>query len=106
MPAGIANALWAVMLLPAPIKATMFYAAYIRTCIERDVRDLTRVGDEGKFIKFMTAIASRTGQHLNQAAIARDVGVSQPTVERWLSILRASNLVYLLPPYFPLRKRI
>lgn len=77
----------------------LFYAAYTRTYLERDVRDLAQVGDEVKFLNFMTAIAAMTGQLLNQASVARDVGVSQPTVERWLSILRASNLVYLLQPF-------
>lgn len=77
----------------------MYYAAYTKTYIERDVRDLAHVGDEIKFLKFMTAAAAATGQLLNQASLARDVGVSLPTVERWLSILRASNLVYLLQPY-------
>ena len=76
-----------------------FYAAYTKTYIERDVRDLTQVGDGNRFIKFMTAIASRTGQLLNQAAVSRDVGVSQPTVERWLSILQASSLIYMLQPF-------
>jgi Predicted ATPase (AAA+ superfamily) len=77
----------------------MYYAAYTKTYIERDVRDLAHVGDELKFLKFMTAVAAATGQLLNQTSLARDVGVSVPTVERWLSILRASNLVYLLQPY-------
>jgi predicted AAA+ superfamily ATPase len=77
----------------------LFYASYTRTYLERDVRDLAQVGDETKFFKFMTALASRTGQLLNMASIAREVGMSQPTVERWLSILRASHLVYLLQPY-------
>ncbi|MEW6242844.1 MAG: ATP-binding protein [Bacillota bacterium] len=77
----------------------MFYAAYTRTYIERDVRELTQVGDEMKFIKFMTAMASRTGQLLNQASVAREIGVSQPTVDRWISVLRTSNLLYLLEPY-------
>ena len=76
-----------------------FYGAYVRTYIERDVRELTQVGDEVKFMKFMTVTASRTGQLLNVAFLARDVGISQPTAERWLSILVASNLVYLLQPY-------
>lgn len=78
----------------------MFYAAYTQTYIERDVRELTQVGDELKFLKFLTAIAARSGQLLNQASVARDVGISQPTAERWLAILRASNLVYLLQPYY------
>ena len=76
-----------------------FYAAYVSTYIERDVRDLAQIGDELKFVQFMTVTASRTGQILNMASLARDVGVSQPTVERWLSILVTSNLVYLLQPY-------
>ena len=77
----------------------MFYAAYVRTYIERDVRDLTEVGDAVKFAKFMTAAAASTGQLVNLASLARDVGISQPTAERWLSILVASNIVYLLKPY-------
>jgi len=77
----------------------MFYAAYIRTYIERDVRDLAQVGDEVKFMQFMTVAASCTGQLLNMASFARDVGISQPTAERWLSILATSNLVVLLRPY-------
>ncbi len=79
--------------------AQIFYGAYTRTYLERDVRDLTQVGDEGKFLSFMTVAASHTGQLLNLASIARDVGISQATADRWLSILVASNLVYLLPPY-------
>ena len=79
--------------------AQVFYGAYTRTYIERDVRDLTQVGDEGKFLSFMTVVASHTGQLLNLASISKDVGISQTTADRWLSILRASNLVYLLPPY-------
>jgi len=77
----------------------MFYAAYAKTYIERDVRDLTQVGDEVKFIRFMTVAAGSTGQLLNVASLARDVGISQPTAERWLSILVTSNLIYLLQPY-------
>ncbi|MEX0973903.1 MAG: ATP-binding protein [Bacillota bacterium] len=78
----------------------MFYSGYTRTYIERDVRELAQIGDEMKFMAFMTAVASRTGQMLNCTSISRDVGVSQPTVERWISILRASNTIYLLQPYF------
>ena len=77
----------------------MFFAAYVKTYIERDVRDLAQVGDEVKFLQFMTVVASCTGQLLNVASLARDVGISQPTAERWLSILVTSNLVILLKPY-------
>lgn len=77
----------------------MFYGAYVRSYIERDVRELSQIGDTGKFTRFMTATAASTGQLVNLASLARDVGISQPTAERWLSILVASNLVYLLHPY-------
>ena len=77
----------------------MFYAAYTKTYLERDVRELTQVGDELKFIKFMTTIASRTAQMLNLSSVANEVGISVPTANRWLSILISSNIVYLLPPY-------
>ena len=77
----------------------MFYGAYLRTYIERDVRELTEIVDTVKFSKFMVAVAAMTGNLLNLASLARDVGISQPTAERWLAILVASNIVYLLQPY-------
>lgn len=77
----------------------MFYGAYTKTYIERDVRELTQVGDEVKFLKFITFMAASTGQLLNLASVSRNIGISQPTAHRWLSILQTSNLVYLLQPY-------
>ncbi len=77
----------------------MFYGAYVRTYIDRDVRELSEIGDTVRFTKFMIAAAASTGQLLNLSSLARDVGISQPTAERWLAILVASNLVYLLAPY-------
>ena len=78
----------------------MFYGAYVTTYIERDVKELAQVGDELKFIRFMTVLAARNGQMLNLQAVANDVGISQPTADRWLSILMASHIIYLLPPYY------
>ncbi len=77
----------------------MYYGAYVKTYIERDVRELTQVGDEMKFIQFMITAASYTGQLLNLSSLARNVDISPPTAERWLSILVSSNIVYLLRPY-------
>ena len=76
-----------------------YYATYVNTYIERDVRDLTSVQDEKVFKKFLISVAARIGQLLNKAEIARDVGISEPTVERWISILQNSNIIYLLYPY-------
>ena len=78
----------------------MFYASYTKTYIERDVKELTQVGDEIKFVKFMTAIAARTSQMLNLSSVATEVGISAPTAQRWLSILVSSNIVYLLQPFY------
>jgi len=76
-----------------------FYSAYVQTYIERDVRALTNVGNEEIFAKFLVAVAARTGQLLNYEELSRDVGISQPTVKTWLSILKTSHLIYLLQPY-------
>lgn len=76
-----------------------FYSSYVQTYVERDVRELINIGDELAFTKFITAIASRTGQLLNYSDVAKDIGKNVPTVQRWLSLLIASGLVYLLYPY-------
>ncbi|MDR1395932.1 MAG: ATP-binding protein [Deltaproteobacteria bacterium] len=78
-----------------------YYSAYCRTYIERDVRDLSQVGDLSAFRHFMIACAARTGQLLNMADLARDAEISQATCKKWLSILEAGGLIYLLEPYFP-----
>jgi predicted AAA+ superfamily ATPase len=77
-----------------------YFAAYVATYLQRDIRDLARVGDEMDFLKFMRAAAARTGQLLNLADLAKDTGVSPPTAKHWLSILVASGIVYLLEPWF------
>lgn len=60
----------------------MFYSGYVSTYIERDVRNLTQVGDTLSFLKFMTALASRIGQLLNLNSVANEVGISLPTAQR------------------------
>lgn len=77
-----------------------YYGAYLRTYIERDVREISEIGNSLKFMKFMTSVAASTGNLLNIANLAKDTGISQTTANRWLSILVASNLVYLLQPYY------
>lgn len=79
---------------------SLFYSSYVQTYLQRDVRDLARVGDEMAFLRFLRAAAARTGQLLNLADMARDVDIAYNTAKNWLSILQASGLVYLLEPYF------
>ena len=78
----------------------LFYSAYVDTYLARDVRDLTQVGDEMAFGRFMTACAARTAGLVNYADLARDAGISPPTAKQWMSILRTSGVVVLLEPYF------
>jgi predicted AAA+ superfamily ATPase len=81
-------------------KWNIFYDSYMQTYIERDVKQILKVTDELLFVNFMKALAARTAQPINYANIANEVGISEPTVKSWLSILQTSGLVYLLQPYF------
>lgn len=76
-----------------------FFSSYIKTYIERDVRKLSAVHNLDDFRKFMVAVAARTGQMLNYTNIADEIGKDQGTVRRWVSILEASGIIYLLEPF-------
>ena len=76
-----------------------FYSAYIKTYIERDIRELINIKDEVKFLKFISAVAARTGQEYNSSDICKDIGIDNKTVDNWISILRNTFLVYFLQPY-------
>ncbi len=76
-----------------------YYESYVKTYIERDIRDLINISDEIKFMKFMTSIAARTGEELNITTVANDAEISVPTAQSWLSILVNTGLVILLEPF-------
>ncbi|MFH0898439.1 MAG: ATP-binding protein [bacterium] len=75
------------------------YNQYVRTYIERDVRQLSHVGDLNTFQIFLTMCAERIGQRVNMSEFARECHISDQTVRRWLAILEASYIVFLLRPY-------
>ena len=77
----------------------IYFSSYVDTYISRDVRELTEIGNELSFRKFIISVASRTGEQLNYTALANDALISVPTAVRWMSILVTSGLVYLLEPY-------
>ena len=77
-----------------------FYTGYVRTYLERDVRDLITVKDEASFYHFLVACAARTGRLVNHSAFARDAGVDTKTAQSWLSVLQASGVVRLLRPFW------
>lgn len=77
----------------------IYYASYVSTYIERDVRSLTNVSSITDFTCFMVAIAARSGELLNYSNVAQEVGVSVDTIKRWTTILETSGIIYLLKPY-------
>ena len=76
-----------------------YYADYVKTYIERDVRELSAVQDLDSFKRFVIAAAARTGEVLNYSNIAGEVGKDVVTIRNWISILEASGIIYLLEPY-------
>ena len=88
--------LWAERSIPA----REFYQSYVATYLERDLRQVLRVGNLRDFERFLRACAARSSQVLNRSELARDVGISQPTASEWISALEASNQITLLEPYF------
>ena len=80
--------------------AHLFYPAYVKTYLEKDVRDLLRIKDQMQFLKFMKLCAARVGSLFNASEVGMEVGVDSKTVSHWLSVLQASYLVTLLPPYY------
>ena len=81
------------------IEWSSYYASYVKTYLERDVRQLSAVQNLDDFRRFMVAAAARTGQMVNYANIASEIGKDQTTVKNWMNILEASGIVYLLEPY-------
>ncbi len=77
----------------------IWYPDYIQTYIERDVRQLTNVTDLSLFQTFMQLCAARCGQLLNITSLANDCGISDMTARRWLTLLQASYIIFLLPPH-------
>ena len=81
-------------------KARLFYPSYVKTYLERDVRDLLKIKDQMQFMKFMKLCAARVGSIFNASELAGQIGVDSKTITNWLSVLQASYLVTLLPPYY------
>jgi hypothetical protein len=78
----------------------LWFASYLQTYIERDVRIITNVRDLPGFRRFLSLLASRHGQILNRTDLAAPLGVSVPTISEWLRILEITGQVILVPPYF------
>lgn len=89
------------------LKSGRFFNGYFQTYVERDVRALINLKDLGQFQQFLTLLAGRIGQIINYTSLSNDVGVSATTIKNWISVLKASFVVFELPPFFEnIRKRV
>jgi predicted AAA+ superfamily ATPase len=81
------------------LEPSTWYSNYVRTYIERDVRQMIQIRDLSTFQRFVKMCAARTGQLLNLSALASECGITHNTANAWISILEASFVVYLLKPH-------
>jgi hypothetical protein len=80
--------------------STDWYGSYLRTYLERDVRTIYNIGNLREFQRFLQLLAARCSQRLNLSSLASDLGVAVNTIKSWISVLEASNIIYLLYPYY------
>lgn len=99
--------LWETMLLggyPEPVTEPdtreFWHGDYVRTFVERDVRQILNVHDTLAFQRFLQLAAGRTGQILNQTQLASDAGISVSACKQWLSVLETSGIIHFLRPHF------
>ncbi len=78
----------------------LWFASYLQTYLERDVRSITNVRDLVTFRRFIALLASRHGQILNKTDLAAPLGVSVPTISEWLHVLEITSQIIIVPPYF------
>lgn len=83
-----------------PADRALWFASYLQTYLERDVRAVTAIRDLATFRRFLALVATRTGQMLNRSDLAAPLGVSVPTLSQWLSVLEITGQILLVPPYF------
>ncbi|MBD5227409.1 MAG: ATP-binding protein [Bacteroidales bacterium] len=99
---GFYPAIWSGKNIPR-----LLYPNYIKTYLERDVRDLLAIQDLDVFQRFLRLCAARIGSIFNASELSNELGVAVNTINSWLSVLQASYIIYMLPPFFTnTRKRL
>ena len=78
----------------------IWFNSYINTYLQKDLRVLLNIQEIGDFTRFIKLLAAQIGNVLNLSEISRDLGISVTTLKRWVSVLEASFIIFLLPPYF------
>lgn len=88
-------AVWSKEVEPSEV-----YGNYYTTYVERDLRQLVNIKNLSMFQQFITLVAGRIGTEFNASSLAAEIGISSVTVQHWMSVLEASYIVFMLPPYF------
>jgi len=88
------------LVLNSGINMRKWYSSYIQTYLERDISTIYNIGNLRDFQRFIQILAGRCSQKLNMNSLSSELGVSVNTVKSWVSILEASNIIYLLYPYY------
>ena len=89
------------------INVSLFYKSYLNTYVEKDVRQLSHIGNLNDFIRFIKLCAGRSGQLLNISSLATEAGIAYNTCKSWISWLQAGYIIYLTSPHYKnLNKRI
>lgn len=83
-----------------PRDAGLWFASYIQTYLERDVRAVTAVRDLATYRRFLALVASRHGQTLNKTDLAAPLGVTVPTITQWLGVLETTAQILIVPPFY------
>lgn len=83
-----------------PDRRDLWLRGYVSTYIERDVRQIRNIPDLRAFNQFLGLAAARHGQEFHAADLARELGITQPTVKSWGGVLEASYIAHFLPPWF------
>lgn len=99
LPHAIQGLMPALLTLPSPEAKVEWWESYVATYLERDLRDLSQVASLADFQGLIALSALRTGRLLNQTEVARDSGISRPTVHRYLNLLEVSFLIHRIPAY-------
>lgn len=82
------------------LSAVDYYRGYVRTYIERDIRDMINAKYERKYLRFLSCMAARAGQEFIASELAKEVEVDNKTINNWVSILETTGIVYMMQPYF------
>ena len=86
--------------LARPKAASLWFSSYLQTYLERDVRSITAVQDLSTFRRFIALLATRHGQVLNKSDLASPLGISVPSVSRWMDILEATAQIIVMQPFY------